>query len=280
MSHCPFQMSLIPAHDCPHRQHISVPPSSLLPCMSPRLRQQGLGRELVLGFAGDVNLGGCIDQSLPNNVPDPAMRGAIRRLRARHPLLQRGMRTTEVWGDCVGDLQVDLTAVSLVSPLTLHGQRSRGTGGGVKLETHRSHPLNVEVLTDANIDFVSLANGHSLDFREDGLFDTWEALGAARIAHAGSGENAGRALRPVVLRSMGRRIAYFAISAAGCGLRDASGLEMWAADDQRSGIAHFDLWDERLHDEHLRELADAVDRICDAQRITFVIVSVCWGTRL
>ena len=66
----------------------------------------------------------------------------------------------------------------------------------------------------------------------------------------------------------------------GVELRDASGLEMWAADDRRSGIAHFDLWDERLHDEHLRELADAVDRIRDAQRITFVIVSVCWGTRL
>ena len=52
--------------------------------------------------------------------------------------------------------------------------------------TWRGHLSNVEALLDANVDFVSLANGHSLDFREDGLFDTWEALDAAAIAHAGS----------------------------------------------------------------------------------------------
>uniref|UniRef100_A0A7S2MBU2 Capsule synthesis protein CapA domain-containing protein n=1 Tax=Haptolina brevifila TaxID=156173 RepID=A0A7S2MBU2_9EUKA len=246
--------------------------------MAARLRRQGRGRELVLGFGGDVNLGGCIDQSLPHNVPDATSRAAARRLQQRHPLLQRGMRTAEVWGDCVGDLQAHLTAVSLVSPFTLHAQRSRAAGGGLKPETQRSHPLNVEALVDANIDFVSLANGHSLDFREDGLFDTWEALAAAGVAHAGAGEDASSALKPVVLRALGRRIAFFAVSAAGCGLRDAGGQEMWAADERRTGVAFFDLWDERLHAEHLRELGEAVRRTREAQRVTLVVVSVCWGS--
>lgn len=223
--------------------------------MAARRRHQGLGKKLVLCFGGDVNLGGCVDQSLSQSVPEAAARAKVRRLRQRHPLLQRGMRTTELWGDCIGELgEAAITAVSLVSPLTLHGQRSRSAGGGMKPVTSRSHPLNVEALVDANVDFVSLANGHSLDFREDGLFDTWEALAAAGIRHAGSGVDRNRALRPAILTAIGRKLAFFSLSAAGCGLRDAAGQEMWAANERRPGIAHFDLWDVASHAEIIEEL--------------------------
>ena len=134
-----------------------------------RYVRQGLGKHMVLGFGGDVNLGGFVDQALPQSVPDPVEQAAYRRMQEKHPVLQRGMRTAQVWGDCVGDMQAALTAVSLTSPLTLHAQRSRGAGGGLKREAQRAHPLNLEPLLDANIDFVSLANNHSLDYHEEGL---------------------------------------------------------------------------------------------------------------
>ena len=226
--------------------------------MAARLRKQGFGKQAHLGFAGDVSLGGLIDQSLPQSLPDPAAIDKARKARKEHPLLRRGMRTAEVWGDCVGDLQASIMALSLVSPLTMHSHRSFSGGGGLKREAQRAHPLQVESLVDANIDVVSLANGHSMDFHEEGLLDTWAALRTARVAHAGSGANREAAFRPVVLTAFGRKLAYLAVSAAGCGLRDAGGVEMWAAGERRTGIAHFDLWDVRMHDEALRELRDAV----------------------
>ena len=249
--------------------------------MAARLRRQGLGRQVVLGFGGDVNLGGCIDQSLPNSVPDPSARAAVRRLRQNHPLLARGMRAPELWGDCIGDVgEPSITMVSLISPLTLNSQRSRASSGGMKSVSYRSHPLNVEALVDANVGVVSLANGHILDYREAGLFDTWEALDAAGIRHAGSGVDREDAFRPVIISTMGRKFAFFSISAAGCGLRDAAGQEMWAANERRAGIAHFDAWDESQREEFLQELGMVVKALCDAQRISLVIVSVCWTTHV
>ena len=246
--------------------------------MAARYRKQGVGKKATLGFGGDVSLGGLIDQSLPSSLPDSAAIAAARKARKQHPLLQRGMRTAEVWGDCVGDLQTNVTALSLVSPLTMHAQRSRTAGGGTKREAQAAHPLQVEALVDANVDVVSLANGHSMDFHEEGLLDTWDALHHAGVAHAGSGAHREAAFKPVVLDACGRKVAYLSVSAAGCGFRDASGVEMWAAGERRPGIAHFELWDVRMHDEAIRELRDAVRVTRERQRVTFVVVSVCWGT--
>ena len=242
-----------------------------------RLIKQGFGRDLTLCFGGDVDLGGSIDQCLPNSVPDATERATARQLRERHPLLQRGMRTTEVWGDAIGDMQGTITAVSLSSPFTLQMQRSRTAGEATKPKTRCSHPLNVEALVDANIDVVSLGNEHSMGFREDGLLDTWEALEAAGIAHTGSGVDKQRALRPAVITSVGRRVAFFSISAAGSGIRDVSGVELWAADESRPGIAHFELWDTSAHDDALAQIDESIRTARQAGRISVVVVSICWG---
>ena len=72
----------------------------------------------LLGFGGDVDIGGLMDQCLEHQVKDRASEDAARRLRLKHPLLARGMRSSEVWGNCVGALQADVSVVSLLSPLT------------------------------------------------------------------------------------------------------------------------------------------------------------------
>eukprot|EP00966_Prymnesium_polylepis_P248820 5752995-Prymnesium_polylepis.1 len=147
--------------------------------MASRLIKRGLGKELTLGFGGDFSLGGCIDQCLPHSVDEPAAREAARKLKQQHPLLRRGMRPSEVWGDAIGELQADVSVLSLTTPITLKASnRSRGASSGTKRRAQRGHPLNLEVLLDANIDYVALANETILDYRELGLRDTWEALGA------------------------------------------------------------------------------------------------------
>ena len=103
----------------------------------------------------------------------------------------------------------------------MHGQRSqRGRSTAhERAEAQRAHPLQIETLIDANIDFVSLANGHSMDFHEEGLLDTWGALRTARIAHAGTGASREAAYKPAIKEAFGRKVAYLSISAAGCGHR-------------------------------------------------------------
>ena len=263
--------------------------------MAVRYRRQGLGRELTLGFGGEVTLGGLIDQSLPQSVPDPAALAQMRQARRHHPLLRRGMRTAEVWGDCVGVLQANVTALSLTSPLTMHSQRAR-TAGEPQLpprsqaqsqsqqqqqqqqqrslvEAKRAHPPG-RVPVDANVDVELLQRRAWL--QEEGLLDTWEASRTAGVATwwwRGSAARRG----PAILHSLGRRLAYFSISAAGGGLRDASGLELWAAAPRRAGIAHFDLSDQGSCDETLRELQEAIEALKASVRVSFVVVSVCWG---
>lgn len=246
--------------------------------MASRLIKRGLGRELCLGFGGDLSLGGCIDQCLPHSVDDPVAKELADTLRRQHPLLKRGMRVSEVWGDCVGELQSDVTAISLVSPITLRGsRRSRGGSGATKGPPQRMHPQNAEALVGANIDYVALANKAILDFGEVGLHDSWAALDAATIAHSGSGANQNEAIRPALISSQGRTIAYFALSAVGSGMRDATGTDVWAAASRRSGIALFNVWDENTHAVVFEAYRAQLEALRAEVRISLVVFSVCWG---
>ena len=64
----------------------------------------------------------------------------------------------------------------------------------------RADPIAAGVLRAGNVRCVSLANNHSLDFGEEGLFDTLDALDQAAIAHAGAGRTLGQAAAPAIVR--------------------------------------------------------------------------------
>ena len=86
---------------------------------------QGLVRRAVVAERVAVEPTGTSELTRSDATARSDADAAARNARKRHPLLQRGMRTAEVWGDCVGDLQASVTALSLISPLTMHGQRSQ-----------------------------------------------------------------------------------------------------------------------------------------------------------
>ena len=210
--------------------------------MAARLRHQGFGKPMTLGFGGDVDIGGLMDQCLEHQVKDRASEDAARRLRLKHPLLARGMRSSEVWGNCVGALQADVSVVSLLSPLTFHPHRSRSSATRV---IRASHPMNAEVLQDANLDVCVLGNQFSMGYQQQGLQDTRTALEEVNIKCCGAGPTRAASLRPAIVGALGRQIAIFSISAAGSGVADAEGLDMFAADARRGGVAYVDLWDGR-----------------------------------
>ena len=241
--------------------------------MAARLRHQGFGKPMTLGFGGDVDVGGLIDQCLEHHVKDRASEDAARRLCLKHPLLARGMRSPEVWGNCVGALQADVSVVSLLSPFTFHPHRSRSSASRV---IRASHPMNAEVLQDANLDVCVLGNQFSMGYQQQGLQDTRTALEEVNIKCCGAGTTRAASLRPAIINQLGRQIAIFSISAAGSGVADAEGLDMFAADDQRGGVAYVDLWDGR-QEATLERMRDAVEAARAASRISIVIFSVCWG---
>ena len=63
----------------------------------------------------------------------------------------------------------------------------------------RAASIAAEVLATGNVRCVSLANEHALDYGEEGLFDTLDALDHVRIAHAGAGRVLGQAAAPGIV---------------------------------------------------------------------------------
>jgi poly-gamma-glutamate capsule biosynthesis protein CapA/YwtB (metallophosphatase superfamily) len=65
---------------------------------------------------------------------------------------------------------------------------------------YRMHPSNLRTIQAARIDYVSLANNHTLDFQQEGLVDTIRAVEEAGIKYAGAGHTTEAACTPATLR--------------------------------------------------------------------------------
>jgi poly-gamma-glutamate synthesis protein (capsule biosynthesis protein) len=62
----------------------------------------------------------------------------------------------------------------------------------------RTSPAALEVLAEAGIDVVTMANNHSVDYGADGLTDTVRAARQSPVAVVGIGRNAAAAYRPYI----------------------------------------------------------------------------------
>ncbi|PSN63713.1 hypothetical protein BS50DRAFT_87194 [Corynespora cassiicola Philippines] len=68
-----------------------------------------------------------------------------------------------------------------------------------KTFSYRMHPANLQCLREAHIDYVSLANNHTLDYGEEGLLETVKKLKGSNIPFAGAGVSPEEAQQPAVL---------------------------------------------------------------------------------
>ena len=78
--------------------------------------------------------------------------------------------------------------------------------------TLRGTPGWADVLKDAGIGVVSLANNHVMDFGPEGLADTTAALEHAGVEYVGAGRNRQEACAPLFVAAAGRTIAFLARS--------------------------------------------------------------------
>lgn len=141
---------------------------------------------------------------------------------------------TEVWGDFLPYLQGRVSQAESHTPVLVAGNLECAVTNHEerwpKAFNFKLSPQNAEVLRAANLQYVSLANNHSLDFNLPGMHETTDVLRQMGIAYSGVG-TAAEARAPAYVEAGGLRIAF---------LSYADHYNEWAATEHREGINFVD----------------------------------------
>ncbi|MEE9307665.1 MAG: CapA family protein, partial [Spirochaetia bacterium] len=221
---------------------------------------------------GDVMTGRGIDQVLPHP-SDPRIHESFVKNardyvdiaeRANGPIPQ-ALAFSYIWGDALEELdriKPDLRVINLETSVTTSDDYWQGKG-----INYRMHPKNVPCLSQANIDYCSLANNHILDWGYSGLTETMEALARAKISFSGAGLNLQEARKPTVIAVEGKgRVILFSLCTTSSGVPSD-----WAASENTTGINLI----RNFSDKTIGSLAEDVRQVKQAGDI--VVVSIHWG---
>ncbi len=165
------------------------------------------------------------------------------------------------WGDTLPIFQqVDLRICNLECVISDWGTPWSTTP---KMFHFRSDGKNVNVLKEAKIDIVSLANNHVLDFEYKALFSMLKTLDQSKIKHAGAGSNFREASASAVTEVDGKRIGLIAFT---------DNEPEWEATENRPGVFYVPV---NLHDERADILFEIIKNI--RKTVDLLIVSAHWG---
>jgi len=195
-----------------------------------------------LGLTGDVMLGRKVDE------------------------YQQSRRPERVWGSVRDRLRaLDGLFVNLECVLSTRDQEWTRTNRPFHF---RADPdWAVPALTDAGVDFVSLANNHTLDFEAVALRDTLDALDGADVAHAGAGETADEACEPTVVTVGDITVAVVAFT---------DNTPEYAAGPDSPGVAHVEM---DISDADRAVVTRALDRAREGNP-DLLVASLHWGPNM
>lgn len=166
-----------------------------------------------------------------------------------------------VWGDTRDVIQdCDLAICNLECVIADSGPPWDETP---KFFHFRSHAKNIDALTCAGIDIVTLANNHSLDYGLTAFSEMLGTLKKAHINYAGAGGSITEATRPVILKVGDIHVGLLSFT---------DDMPEWAATDDRLGIYHVPAKPSGAEWQELFENIKQAKEKCD-----FLIVSPHWG---
>jgi poly-gamma-glutamate synthesis protein (capsule biosynthesis protein) len=148
---------------------------------------------------------------LTNNGDDLqiAMTGDVMLGRLVNSVLSLDMYTY-VWCDTLRMLrEADLSLINLECVIASKGTEWSRTW---KPFHFRAGLEAIEVLKSASIDYVSLANNHTLDYEVEALIEMLELLDSNKIAHSGAGRNLQEAMAPAILESKKTKVAIVSLT--------------------------------------------------------------------
>jgi poly-gamma-glutamate capsule biosynthesis protein CapA/YwtB (metallophosphatase superfamily) len=128
----------------------------------------------------------------------------------------------------------------------------------------RSAAKNVAALKAAQMNVVSLANNHALDYDYDAMFEMLEILDRAGIAHSGAGANLEDASKIAISRVRGKKIGVLAFT---------DNEPDWEAKADQPGVFYVPV---SLKDRRAQHLLEILRRERDAFDLLFV--SAHWGS--
>jgi poly-gamma-glutamate synthesis protein (capsule biosynthesis protein) len=165
--------------------------------------------EITLAFAGDVHF----EAHLARLLESP--RGAL--------------------GPIAGTLrEADVAMLNLESAITERGRRDPKELEDADNRYHfRTSPPALDVLADAGVDVVTVANNHVGDFGRVGLLDTLAAARDAEVEVIGVGRDATEAFTPYRVTEEGVDLAFLAADSV---FREGSST-VWAAGRGTAGLA-------------------------------------------
>ncbi|KAB8078184.1 hypothetical protein BDV29DRAFT_197265 [Aspergillus leporis] len=145
-----------------------------------------MSKTFTLTLTGDVMLGRLVDQLFPTHIHNPQEASIISTFVKAHPSLKTYSHRSP-WGSTLPLLHnSDLTLINLETAATTVDEPWPD-----KVFNYRMHPANLAALQEAKVNFVNLANNHTLDFGVEGLLETIRAVKELGVAYAGVGDEPG-----------------------------------------------------------------------------------------
>jgi poly-gamma-glutamate synthesis protein (capsule biosynthesis protein) len=224
-------------------------------------------------MCGDVMTGRGIDQVLPHP-GDPLIyesymksaEGYVEIAENVNGPIQRPVGFSYIWGDSLEEMErvtPDVRLINLETSITESDDYREG-----KHIHYRMHPKNIYTITAADIDIVSLANNHILDWGYSGLMETLETLKKVNVKIAGAGRNLREAEAPAVMEIEGKgRVIVFSFGSVTSGIPPG-----WAASDDSPGVNLL----KDLSDKTVRHIKEKVREV--KQRGDIAVASIHWGS--
>jgi poly-gamma-glutamate capsule biosynthesis protein CapA/YwtB (metallophosphatase superfamily) len=162
----------------------------------------------------------------------------------------------------------DINFCNLEAALSNKGNPQAG-----RYASFRSYPSMVEVLKKGSIDFVSLANNHSIDYGWEALSDTMGLLNQNGIGFSGGGKNMEEARKPALIEKKGLTIGLLSYTA---NVNTPFGFK---ASQEREGLAPMRISPFFLPDHTNQEDVEAMEKDVEKWKllVDFLIVSFHWG---
>lgn len=127
----------------------------------------------------------------------------------------------------------------------------------------RSDAKNIQVLQAAEIDLVSLANNHTLDYGYEAMYQMLEILDREDIKYAGAGRDYKQAALPTTYRHKQIQIGSIAFT---------DNEPPWEATEKQAGIFYVPI---DLSDDRSKKLLEIVSQT--KTEVNLLIVSAHWG---
>lgn len=193
---------------------------------------------ISLAFTGDVMLGRTVNQVLDKN------------------------DFSFVWGNTLPVLKkADLRIINLECVISNKGKPVQ------KVFNYRAHPDAIKVLKKAEIDYVSLANNHTLDYGKEAFFQMLEFLKKANIKYSGAGKNIEEAVKPAVISAKGMKFAIISFS---------DNESSWEATATEPGIFYVPL---ELKEKYLEMLSKLIKQAKGEADIVIAAAHMGWHYR-